>query len=224
MIKILEIITLIFSILLYICTCILGFGFGMEIAIISSAIILISILPIKNQLKLKQVNINNPIYYIYILTIILFTLFFSIKNINELLNINIEESYSIYLTVEVMIGYLLILISNILYFFFKKEKPITSYPNKFLQCFLILIPSIFSLVITKVTHSSNLGLFQEATLIVFEVAFIIGMIYHKNEFSNSKLQALYFFFIILAIMSFNLPALIILFIMYIQLDKISINI
>lgn len=222
--RVFEISILLTTLLLYIATCILGYGYGNSIAIIASAIILITIVPIKNCIKMKIVKVDSLIYYLIIFGIVLFTLIFSIRNIYELINIDSTNGFSIYLKNEVLIGYLLIIISSFIHIFLKKKIYQKKKVNAFLQYLLIIVPPISAIIVSKLIHNQSMEMIPYAVSFVFLISFIIGINFKGSIPITSKLQTLYIFFIVLALLSMNFPAIIILIIMCAQLDKTSINI
>lgn len=220
LIKITDFLIWVLGLLLFITVCVLSYCFGNMISLYFSVIMMLSIPQILNLIRINKVTYKSITYNIFLLIILIYTLYFSIINVRELLSINYEEEFSIYLKTEVMIGYFAVLLSNVFKIFVKKEKNIKfNYCNIF-QAILILIPLILIILSRYIFGVLFLGILDSSVSLVFFLVFIIGSIYTRNESMSSKVQILYLILIILAIFSKNLTSIIIITIKYIQLDKL----
>lgn len=224
--KIVDKILMVLGIVVWIETIILGYYFGNSIARIASGIIVISILPIRNLFMLNRKYMKNFIYYILLLFVLIFLFYYSFQNIIKLSKIDLfgEEGYSIYLLSSVLIGYLMLIPTGFLSTLFKKQgKEIIKMSNTF-GIVLILVPSVISVLMVWMSSFPGFGPFEPIFAAVLSVLIIFKLFFQNNYIIKTESQKDYFLMFLLSIGSGNFTGILILPILYYQLDKIALNI
>lgn len=176
--------------------------------------------PVLNLYRLNKKIINNKVYYLIVLLFSLFAISIVIISIFKYYmeySLDFGNDASLYFNNYLVYMIVIVLAINLISLFIRKEKKQTEKDNSRIIFIAIALTSFFPYLndVTTMILVMGLGLSIFSIIMVFKV---------NDLNTKSDLQKLYLVMIILSILTNNFVAIILIFNMYLQLDKFGLNV
>lgn len=185
--------------------------------------------PVTNLFRLNKRIINNPIYHFIVIILTSYisaTSISSLKIYNQFLNFTKDNSIAInnsvgYFGERFIYIMIALIITLLISFIFKKENIKISKDRSKLMLFIIFISSVMPIVTKNIWTMEYICAGFNIALLIFSIITFFKL---SNINTSSELQKYYLILIISSIISFNPLSLILSSNLFIQLDKLGLNI
>ncbi len=199
-----------------------GFYFNGSIVLL---FLLMLLNPIANIFRLNKKIISNPIFHIFVIGSTTYTSYLLINSIMSYINnskgvvdktiaLNISRLFFYDKLIYILI---VIFISLIIPFLFKKEKVKSDKDNSIIMLLIILMTSVIPLISRGIGTMGILSVAFNITQIIFTIIVLFKL---RNLNTASELQKYYLILILTSLISLNPISLVLSAYMYIQLDTL----